>query len=72
MWARGVGRFNADELTPLLTYLERPLDTTELVLVAGGGRLAKKLTDAVKAGGGHVVNTSPPNRAKDRQQWVRV
>ena len=70
--ARGVGRFNTDDLTPLLHYLERPLDTTELVLVAGGGRLAKKLTDAVKAGGGHLVNTSPPNRPKDRQQWVRV
>ncbi len=70
--ARDVGRFNTDDLTPLLTYLDNPLDTTELVLVAGGGRLAKKLTDAVKAAGGHVVNTSPPNRAKDRQAWVRT
>jgi DNA polymerase-3 subunit delta len=70
--ARGVGRFNTDDLQPLLNYLESPLDSTELVLVAGGGRLAKKLNDAVKASGGHIVNTSPPNRAKDRQQWVRV
>ncbi len=70
--ARGVGRFTTDDLTPLLNYLDNPLDTTELILVAGGGRLAKKLNDAVKAGGGHITNTSPPNRAKDRQQWVKV
>ena len=70
--ARGVGRFNADDLSPMLGYLDDPLDSTELVLVGGGGRLAKKLTDAVKSGGGTTVNTSPPNRAKDRQTWVRT
>jgi DNA polymerase-3 subunit delta len=69
--ARGVGRFNADDLAPLLGYLDNPLDSSDLVLVGGGGRLAKKLTDAVKAAGGHVLDTSPPNRAKDRQAWVR-
>ncbi len=70
--ARGIGRFNTDDLTPMLGYLEDPLDTTDLVLVAGGGRLAKRLTDAVKAVGGHIVNTSPPSRAKDRQSWIRA
>ncbi|MFP5487097.1 MAG: DNA polymerase III subunit delta [Acidimicrobiia bacterium] len=70
--ARDVGRFNADDLTPLVAYLADPLESTELVLVAGGGRLAKKLADAVKAGGGTSVNTSPPNRAKDRHAWVRT
>lgn len=70
--ARDVGRFNADDLTPLVNYLEHPLDSTELVLVAGGGRLAKKLTDAVKSAGGTSTNTSPPNRAKDRTTWVRA
>lgn len=70
--ARDVGRFSADEVTPLLRYLEDPLDSTELVLVAGGGRLAKKLVDAVKAAGGTSTNTTPPNRAKDRQTWVRA
>jgi DNA polymerase-3 subunit delta len=70
--ARDVGRFDADELTPLLGYLDNPLDTTDLVLIAGGGRLAKKLTDGVKAAGGLVENTSPPNRPKDRQAWVRI
>ena len=70
--ARDVGRFNADDLPPLLGYLDNPLDSTDLVLVGGGGRLAKKLTDAVKAAGGHTTNTSPPSRAKDRQSWVKV
>lgn len=70
--ARGVGRFNADDLVSLLGYLDNPLDSTEFVLIAGGGRLSKKLTDAVKASGGHVTSTSPPNRPKDRQAWVRA
>jgi DNA polymerase III subunit delta len=70
--ARDVGRFDAVDLTPLLGYLDNPLDSTDLVLIAGGGRLAKKLTDGVKAAGGLVENTSPPNRPKDRQAWVRI
>ena len=70
--ARDVGRFTTEEITPLLGYLDNPLESTDLVLVAGGGRLAKKLTDGVKAAGGHVENTSPPSRPKDRQAWVRT
>lgn len=69
--ARGVGRFTADELGPLLRYLDQPLDSTDLVMVAGGGRLAKKLTDAVKACGGTATNTSPPSRTNDRIAYVR-
>jgi len=70
--ARDVGRFSTDELAPLLGYLDHPLDSTDLVLVAGGGRLAKKLTDGVKASGGAVTSTSAPNRPKERQVWVRA
>jgi DNA polymerase III subunit delta len=68
--ARGCGRFVTAELGPLLAYLDDPLPTTELVLVAGGGRLAKALSDAVRSAGGTVVNTSPPSRAKERQEWI--
>src|SRR4051794_9659971 len=50
--ARDLGRFSADEVAPLVRYLAEPLDTTDLVLVGGGGRLAKALTDAVKGAGG--------------------
>ncbi len=68
--ARGVGRFAADDVVALVGYLADPLDTTHLVLVGGGGRLPKSLTDAMKSSGGIVTNTSPPNRAKERQAWI--
>ncbi|MDQ6783380.1 MAG: DNA polymerase III subunit delta [Actinomycetota bacterium] len=58
---RDVGRFGTEELVPLLAYLEAPLDTTSIVLVAGGGRLAPKLLAAVKAHG-HVTGTSVKGR----------
>jgi DNA polymerase-3 subunit delta len=49
---RDIGHLAAGDLDPLLAYLADPLDTTVLVLVAGGGRtpdaLAKKLKE-VKA-----------------------
>ncbi|HYN33051.1 MAG TPA: DNA polymerase III subunit delta [Ilumatobacteraceae bacterium] len=67
--ARGVERFKADELAPLLGYLADPLDSSDLVLVINGGAVPKKLADAVKAIG-TVVNTSPPARPKDRQDWI--
>ncbi len=69
--ARGVGRFSADEVAPLLMYLANPLESTHLVLVGGGGRLAKKLTDAIAGAGGHKVDASPPTRPNDRIAWVR-
>jgi DNA polymerase III subunit delta len=67
--ARDIGRFNASELAPLLAYLADPLDSSDLVLVVNGGAVPKKLADAVKAVG-TVVNTSPPSRPKDRQEWI--
>ena len=67
---RDVGRFNADDVAPLVAYLADPLPTTELVLVGGGGRLAKSLTDAAKAAGAPARNTTPPTRARDRQAWI--
>jgi DNA polymerase III subunit delta len=68
---RNVGSLVVDELAPLLGYLGDPLPTTELVLVGGGGRLAKALTDAVKAAGGHVQSLAAPTRAGDRSQWIK-
>ncbi len=67
--ARGVGRFGADDVAPLVSYLGDPLPSTELVLVAGGGRLVKALVDAVKKAGGQVVDTAPPTRARERGGW---
>lgn len=68
--ARGVGRFTTDDVGVVVAYLADPAPTTELVLVGGGGRLAKQLTDAVKKSGGTVIDSSPPSRPKDRQAWV--
>jgi DNA polymerase-3 subunit delta len=69
--ARGVGRFSADEVAPLVMYLANPLESTHLVLIGGGGRIAKKLTDAVIGAGGHKIDANPPARPKDRVTWVR-
>ena len=69
--ARGVGRFTADEVGPLVAYLGDPLDSTELVLVGGGGgRIAKSVSDAAKAAGAAVRDASPPTRARERQVWL--
>ena len=67
--ARDVGRFGADELTPLLSYLANPLESSDLVLVVHGGTTPKKLAAAVKAVG-TVTNTSPPSRPGDRGSWI--
>ncbi len=66
---RGVGRFNTDDVVPLVAYLADPLPSTDLVLVGGGGRMAKSLTDGVKKSGGTVIDTVPPSRARERAGW---
>jgi DNA polymerase-3 subunit delta len=48
---REVGNLTKDEAAPLVAYLQDPTPTTELVLVVGGGKLAKSLDDAVKQTG---------------------
>lgn len=58
---REVGRWNTDEVAPLLAYLEDPLDSTALVLVAGGGQTAPKLAAAAKAKG-RVISTAVDSR----------
>jgi DNA polymerase-3 subunit delta len=68
--ARGVGRFGADEVAPLVAYLEDPLPTTELVVVAGGGRVAKPLADALKRSGAAVISSAVPIAKRDRSTWI--
>lgn len=68
--ARDVGRFTAEQLRPLITYLSMPNESTSLVLVADSGRLPKPLTDAVASAGGRIVSTTPPTRQRDRLQWI--
>ena len=63
---RDAGRFGTDALGPLLAFLDDPLPTTALIVAAGGGRLAPKLTAAIKAVG-HVVATGP---GRDTKGWL--
>jgi DNA polymerase III subunit delta len=65
---RDVGRFSTEEVAPLLAYLEDPLPTTVLVLAAGQGPTAPRLTAAVKARG-HVRSTRVAGR--QTRDWVR-
>jgi DNA polymerase-3 subunit delta len=76
--ARHLGRFpKTEDLTGLLAYLEAPLPTTALVLVwerapDAGARLPAipaKLTRAVTAAGGEIINADAPT-GKGRSAWV--
>src|SRR5437764_9785427 len=67
--ARSIGRFNAQDVAPLISYLSDPLPTSALVLVSGGGQIARGLLDAVKKTG-HVVDAGAPSGGKARQSWL--
>jgi len=67
--ARSIGRFSAQDVAPLISYLSDPLPTSALVLVAGGGQIARGLLDAVKKTG-HVVDAGAPSSGKARQSWL--
>lgn len=64
---RDIGRFNTDDVAPLLAYLDDPLPSTSLVVVAGGGITPAKLVNAVKAKG-RVVSTNVDSRGA--ADWV--
>lgn len=68
--ARGLSRFGAAELAPLAAALSEPLESTDVVVEWGSGRVTKALADAVKAGGGTQTSTTVSNRAGDRRSWV--
>jgi DNA polymerase III subunit delta len=55
-------------LAPLLSYLGDAVDTTDLVLEAGGGATPRPLLDAVKKAGGTVVETTIKS-TKDRASF---
>ena len=45
---RDAGRFPADQLQALVSYLEHPLPTSRLVVAAGGGQLPAKFVNSFK------------------------
>lgn len=65
---REVGRYTAEEISPLVAYVEDPSPTTTLVLAAGGGSISPKLAAAVKATG-QVISTRVDHRQAG--QWLR-
>ncbi len=66
--ARDVGRFSTHDVGPLIAYLADPLRTTSLVLVAGGGQVARSLVEAVRKAG-HVVDAGVPG-GRGRATWL--
>jgi len=68
--ARGANRFGVDELSSLVSYLDDPSPTSTIVVEWGGGRIPKKLADAIKASGGVKTATAAPVQARARQTWL--
>lgn len=66
--AHGIGRFSTHDVEPLVAYLRDPLPSTSLVLVAGGGTVARPLVDSVRKAG-HVVDAGVPG-GKGRSTWL--
>ena len=66
---REAGQIGAADAKRIVAYLADPLDTTALVLVAGGGTLPPTLSKAVGASG-DVVDTSVGTSGKARSQWL--
>lgn len=61
---RDVGRFSTDQAEPLLGYLAAPNPTTCLILVAGGGVMARKLGEAIKRIGTVIESGAPTGKAR--------
>lgn len=68
--ARGLSRFGAAELNPLIAWLDDPCPTTDLVLEWDSGRVPRSLAEAVAASGGHRVASDVPGGARHRRTWL--
>ena len=68
--ARGLSRFGAAELAPLIAWLDDPCPTTDLVLEWDSGRVPRPLLEAVEATGGHRVASDVPGGARNRRTWL--
>lgn len=74
---RGASRFSkADDVAPLISYLENPLETSTIVVawepVPGQARLStipKKLAEAIAAAHGEIIATDPGSTRANRDDW---
>jgi DNA polymerase-3 subunit delta len=65
---REIGLLAAGEVAPLVQYAQDPVETTELVLVVGGGRTSKAIDDVVKAhGAAHAPSATKPQDVLARE-----
>jgi DNA polymerase-3 subunit delta len=67
--ARNAGALVAEGASRLIDYLGQPLQTSVLVLVAGGGTIPAKLVTAVK-NLGEIIDAGLPRQARDRTTWL--
>lgn len=66
--ARDVGRFSKEEVEPLVAYCDDPSPTAVVILVSGGGVVARKLFDAVKRAG--QIREAGAPVGKGRGEWI--
>ncbi len=66
---RDVGRYSAEQVAPLVAYLDDPLPSTALILAGGGGQVPSKLVAAAKAHG-QVDSTKVDSRHGG--DWVKA
>lgn len=67
---RDLHQFKVDQLVPLLTYLDAPLETSTIVVAWESGALPKRVADKIKAAGGRTVDASPGRSARDQRAWI--
>jgi len=65
---RAAGRFRADEIEPIVDYLNDPMPSTSLILVSGGGAMPTRLAKAIKEKG-HILDAAVPG-GKGRERWL--
>jgi DNA polymerase III subunit delta len=58
------------ELELLIGYCADPPPWAALVLAGVGGKVPKKVLDALKAAGAIIVAPDPPTKASDRSEWI--
>lgn len=67
---RHIDAATVEVLQPLVNYLANPVESTHLLLTAGG-KVAKSVADAIKKAGGTTVSTSVGDKAQEREMWFR-
>lgn len=68
--ARGLSRFGTAELFPLISWLDDPCPTTDLILEWDAGRVPRALAEAAEAAGAHRIASDVPGGARNRRTWL--